>query len=150
MTPRESIDHLRRIEKAATPGPWKWNVNLKSRTIELDGPASKMRETVMAFTRWGMSSACPQFNENGLLVRADEVTEPIPGQEHHESWHRRLTHRDAVMMEVARNTFAALLDVAEAGNVVASALHLGSLTTPQHADLLHALDRFAKAAGGAS
>ena len=90
------LAEVRELDKKRTRGPWRWNVNLKCKVIELEGSPRGYRETVMSFQRWGMRGGQPAFNDgNGMLVRAETLTEKVPGHEHHESWYRTLTHPDA-------------------------------------------------------
>jgi hypothetical protein len=46
--------------QAATPGPWRWSMNTRSRDVRLDAEHSG-RLIVMDFVRWGMQSAQPRF-----------------------------------------------------------------------------------------
>ena len=115
------LTQLRALLAKAQPRPWFWNVNLKSRTMSLEGRGrGGMRETVMAFTRWGMAGAQPQFNRDGLLVRASDETAAVPGREHHRDWFRTLTHPDAQLIVAAVNALPALLDVVEAAGKLTS------------------------------
>jgi hypothetical protein len=45
---------------AATPGPWRWYMNKRSRDIRLEAEHSG-RLIVMDFVRWGMQGAQPRF-----------------------------------------------------------------------------------------
>jgi hypothetical protein len=97
-----------RLEKAI-PGPWRWEANLKSRSIELCGGRPRFDLTVMNFVRWGMGGAKPRFQTDGLMVGADKYTHPVPGREHHEDWFRGIAHPDADLIAHAPTDLAALL-----------------------------------------
>lgn len=107
------VQTLRDLMAAATPGPWSWNVNLKSKSLMLEGHPRRGRETVMAFARWGISGAQPLFCTDGLLVPASELTETVPGREHHESWFRTIRHRDADLICAAVNALPELVNGSE-------------------------------------
>lgn len=95
-----------------TPGPWRWEVNPKSRLVQLLSRNEKAvwGNTVLDFVRWGFSGAAPRFrNEKNLMQRADELMMVAPGREHHADWHRLLSHPDARLIEAAPG----LLKVAE-------------------------------------
>lgn len=100
-------DKVLAAERLATPGPWDWNVNLKCKLMSLEGNPRKGNETVLAITRWGMSSAKFLFRDNEcLLVDADTLVKPLPGRDHHASWRQTIDHPDAnliiTMREAAR------------------------------------------------
>jgi hypothetical protein len=52
-----------------TPGPWRWEVNLTSRVIDLVGGKPTYDMTVMDFVRWGMTSAQPRFTVRWRAIR---------------------------------------------------------------------------------
>ncbi len=109
-----------------TPGPWRWEVSLNSRRVELcGGPPKKgfgrYDLTVMSFKRWGTQSAAPVFwhwnSEGGWIgkpKRADEIAVAAEGREHHERWFRLIDHPDARLMQAApmlAEALAGMLDV---------------------------------------
>lgn len=53
-------DELRALALAATPGPWAWTINKRSRDVRLYAQHSGQL-TVMDFVRYGMQSAQPRF-----------------------------------------------------------------------------------------
>jgi hypothetical protein len=61
----------------------------------------------MDFARWGMGNAAPRFRSvpDGasyeIMVRADELTEIVPGREHHERWFRTIQQADARLIAAA-------------------------------------------------
>jgi hypothetical protein len=85
-----------------TPGRWRWEVNLKSRQIQLCGGKSPFDLTVVDFVRWGMGGAQPRFRDGkDLMQKASDFAVVAPGREHHESWFRLVDHPDARLMESA-------------------------------------------------
>jgi hypothetical protein len=90
-----------------TPGPWRWEVNMASRIIELCGGRPTYDMTVMDFARWGMSSARPRFTVDGLLHDAEEFKRVAPDREHHASWFQLLDHPDANLIAAAPELLAA-------------------------------------------
>ena len=97
-----------------TPGPWRWELNQKSKSVQLCGGKPRFDVTVMDFVRWGMSGAAPRFlgvepdSEFKLLTHAKEFAVKAPGREHHASWFRLLDHPDARLMEAAPCLLGAL------------------------------------------
>jgi hypothetical protein len=83
---------------AATAGPWHWHVATGSKNILLESN----KWVVMAFTRYGMSQAAPEFRKDGILYRADELTKSIPGYEHHKGFDEFIDHPDAIFIEHAK------------------------------------------------
>lgn len=63
----------------------------------------------MNFVRWGMNGAAPRFrSEDDLMVKAEELTIPVAGREHHMRWYRTLAHPDAHMLAAAPELYEAL------------------------------------------
>lgn len=87
-----------------TEGPWLWNINMSSKSVELLG-----RSIVMDFVRWGMDRACPRFmrklsGDVCILERPHEIPgmiQPIPEREHHFKWRADLNHPDANLIALA-------------------------------------------------
>lgn len=101
---------------AHTPGPWRWEINRKSKRISLCGGKPQFDLTVMEFSRWGMGNAQPVFRQiedrmdllHKVSERPDWVT-PITGREHHKEWCATISHPDAALIASAPE----LLDAAE-------------------------------------
>lgn len=105
---------LRGLLAKATPGPWAWDVNRKHRQVSIKNERGYY---VMEFARWGMQGGQPIFphRTDGFVVtrKLSEMpnwSAPIPGQEHHASWHSRIAQPDALLMVAAVNALPALLD----------------------------------------
>ncbi len=102
-------------EAKHTPGPWRWEINLKARRIQLCGGDPKSGfgaydHTVMDFVRWGMNSAQPRFLDPGssLLVEANHFAEMVKGREHHANWFQTISQANANMIAAAPDLFDAL------------------------------------------
>jgi hypothetical protein len=96
-----------------TPGPWRWEVSLKSKQISLCGGRPRFDLTVMDFERWGMSGARPRLLStwsDGLMVmeHAEKFATIVSGREHHCEWFQGLDHPDARLIAAAPDLLAAL------------------------------------------
>lgn len=102
-------------EPKFTPGPWRWEVNLDSKRVELAGGTPRYDVDVLQFVRWGMSGAAPQFREDvdrmNIMHRADELAVPVKGREHHANWFRTIAHPDAHLIAAAPDLYEALSSV---------------------------------------
>ena len=124
------IDEMLALSEKATTGPWRWNVNGDTKSVEIEGGRPMYDKTVMDFARWGMNRAQPRFNgalvdgEDGFNIlyplsgRKDWIA-PYAGREHHKSWFANVTHPDAALIVAAVNfvrsdDFRALLAEREA------------------------------------
>lgn len=106
---------LRDAAEKATPGPWRWEVSLKGKSVTLEGGKPTFDRTVMSFTRWGLGCAAPEFAVDGILTHTKELTAIVPGREHHQDWFRDINHPDAQYIALANpQTILRLLDVVEA------------------------------------
>lgn len=116
-TTAEQRAKWRALLEAATKGPWRWEVSLKSKEVKLCGGIPRFDLTVMRFVRWGMGGAAPQFavrdGRIGVMAHVQELTALAPGREHHEDWFRLLDHPDAKLIEEAPAAIPALLDDVE-------------------------------------
>jgi hypothetical protein len=90
-------DELKALEaaaKAATRGPWRWELNEKGKTISLEGGKPKFDMSVIRFRRYGMAGAMPEFQVDGLMRPATDFAKVVPGREHHASWFKGIDHPD--------------------------------------------------------
>lgn len=96
---------------AHTPAPWHWELNEKSKWVELQGPGGLI---VMDFRRWGMTNATPRFrdgSERDLLAPAQAFGVTVTGREHHAAWFKRLNHPDAHLIAAAPAMLASLKEL---------------------------------------
>lgn len=94
-----------------TPGPWRWELNAKSKNIDLcgHGECGPYDFTVMDFERWGMGGAIPRFRDsNGVMVKADQLAKPVEGRLHHAAWFQSIDHPDARLIAAAPELLDAL------------------------------------------
>lgn len=114
-----------------TPGPWRWEFNATSKTLQLCGGIPKFDKTVMDFTRWGMGGASPRFNgkhagdDHNILFRPSERQDwmvPFPGREHHASWLMDITHPDAQLIASAPDLAKRVYELEEANAKLAKDL----------------------------
>lgn len=101
------------LRASHTPGPWRWEINLKSRQLQLCGGRPLFDLTVMDFRRWGMGGAQPRFlvpHPSGgmLLHEAHEFAKAVPGREHHAHWFQAIDHPDADLIAAAPELLGAL------------------------------------------
>lgn len=156
-----SIQSIRERVAAATPGPWGWTGNLRTRWVELSTLHSG-RLGVMRFERWGMSGAQPMFldpdsRSRGIgavtTVKASDVPIfevcPDATSAADPRVYRQdilgLRHPDAAFIAAAARDVPALLAVAEAGREVISALVDEDSGAASTEDVDAALDALARA-----
>lgn len=104
-----------------TPGPWRWEINRKHKTINLTGglPAGTFDKTVLGFERYGMSGAAPVFHnwtENGwggAPKKAHELAVEKKGREHHSDWFALIDHPNARLIAAAPDMYDALWEAVE-------------------------------------
>lgn len=101
-----------------TPGPWRWELNLKSKQLHLCGGKPTYDLTVMDFVRWGMGNAQPRFITGGpgmnIMKPCYEFAAICPGREHHKDWFQLLRHPDSQLIEAAPDLLNALRAMVEA------------------------------------
>lgn len=106
---RPDVEGAMARAEAATPEPWRWEINRKGKQVRLSGGSRRFDLSVMAFDRWGTNGAAPLFlGENSLLVRADELACPVSDREHHADWFAAVVHHDAEFIAAARTDVPAL------------------------------------------
>ncbi len=89
-----------------TPGPWRWEVNEKHKSMQLVGGRPKFDLTIMDFERWGMSGAVanlrdPSVDGMNVMRRSTDWAVPVAGREHHASWLKTIEHPDARLIAAA-------------------------------------------------
>lgn len=72
------------MDKATyAPGPWRWEVNMKHKTVNLVGGHTRYDLTVLDFERWGMQNAQPRFrsaaDDLDVMQPVASYTQPVPG-----------------------------------------------------------------------
>jgi hypothetical protein len=98
-----------------TPGPWRWEINRKHKSINLCGglPAGTFDKTVLGFERYGMNGAAPVFHNwtedgwGGKPNRAFELAVEKVGREHHADWFALIDHPNAHLIAAAPDLFEA-------------------------------------------
>ncbi len=108
-----------------TPGPWRFEVNLSNKVVELCGGNKPFDVTVMTFARFGMDSAAPCFNADirddyNEMKRADSFAVVVPGNEKRAGWFRRIDHPDARLIEAAPTMYEFIRHLSEEGNADAA------------------------------
>lgn len=101
-----------------TPGPWRWEVNEKHKSVQLVGGVPKYDLTVMGFERWGMHDAAatlrePDVDGMNIMHRCTDWAKPVPGREHHADWFKAIDHPDALLIAAAPELLAALEAITE-------------------------------------
>lgn len=100
-----------------TPEPWRWEINLKHKSVQIVGGHPMYDKTVMDFERWGLQGAAPRFNEKiagdefnvmtRLCDRPDWIA-PFEGRHHHANWCANVTHPDARRIVACVNACAGI------------------------------------------
>ena len=99
-----------------TEGPWRWEINAKSKSLHLVGGKPQFDLTVLDFARWGTHGATMRLRDTAhdgmnIMHRLNERQDwinPFPGREHHASWCAAVVHPDARLIEAAPIMLAAL------------------------------------------
>lgn len=96
---RRKSDRRKPAEGKAEAGElWHWQINESDHHVTL---FDSHHNIVMDFVRWGMGSAAPRFNDNGIMRRVDEFATIVPGREHHASWFKDIDHPTARLIAQA-------------------------------------------------
>lgn len=129
------LDKVKALDAKATPGPWRWVLNMRAKEIQL---VSRGNLYVMDFNRWGMAGARPRFRHAGgmdVMVNADVFGVEIEGREHHRSWLQGIHHPDADLPVLLRNSASRIAAVVEEARQVMSLLAAhGSAIVPHLLD----------------
>lgn len=146
-----------------TRGPWRWELNNRSKAVSLSGtnPDPRWKTPfdwhLMTFDRYGMSGAAPAFvDADGVLRRADAFAVPAPGRLHHADWFRLIDHPDAHLIAAAPDLLEALksalplVERAATEETRANMAPTGVKRTTARDRLSFVLAAIAKAAGGKS
>jgi hypothetical protein len=101
-----------------TPGPWRWELNEKSKDLNLCGGKPMYDLTVMDFVRWGVGGAIPRFNTQyntdlAIMKKADTFGQIVPERKHHASWFKTLNHPDAQLIAAAPDLLEACMKALE-------------------------------------
>lgn len=100
-----------------TPGPWRWELNEKHKSLQLVGGRPQYDLTIIEPIRWGMSNATlfvrdtaeDGFNLLHKLHERRDWIAPFPGRAHHASWCAGVTHPDLRLIEAAPDLLEALV-----------------------------------------
>jgi hypothetical protein len=122
LTPA-ALDELERMEKAATPAPWRWVLGTETNDLHIvaqDGHS----HIVMDLVRWGMGRAIARFRDFKacMMRKATEYAKAWPNREHHAHWDSDVDHPDAQLMLKARNALPGLIAAARERDTLAEQL----------------------------
>ena len=99
-----------------TPGPWRWELNEKHKSIHLVGGKPMYDLTILQPIRWGMYSATFFIRDTAydglnllhkLHERRDWITH-FDGRKHHVSWCADVNHPDMRLISAAPDLLEAL------------------------------------------
>lgn len=104
-----------------TPGPWRWEINLRQKCISICGGNIPFDLTVMDFIRWGVQSAMPRFitdnwGHGATMTDSKELTKIVKGREHHKSWFQTIDNPDANLIATAPEMLEALIGLMKGVN----------------------------------
>lgn len=104
-----------------TPGPWRWELNEKHKSLHLVGGRPQFDLTILQPVRWGMSSATlfirdTAYDGMNLLHKLHERRDwisPFEGRKHHVDWCADVTHPDMRLIAAAPDLLEVLQSVAD-------------------------------------
>lgn len=140
------------IASQYTPGPWRFEVNLRTKHLRLCGGGGRTFDlTILGPIRWGMGSATLLVRDTSdggyqslhkIHERPDWMA-PFPGREHHADWCAGVTHPDLRLIEAAPDLLKALNSVLELAEQ-----HVFDPISHEREALVAARSAIAKATGG--
>lgn len=94
-------------EAKFTKGPWVWELNKRSKSVELCGIGIE----VLRFERYGMQGAAPTFTRQDEVFKlqgekACNLGVDVKGREHHSDWFQTIDHPDAHLIAAAPEMYA--------------------------------------------
>jgi hypothetical protein len=101
-----------------TSGPWRWEINRKSKSLHLVGGRPMFDLTLLDFERWGMGGATIRLRDTAhdgmnimhkLHERPDWIA-PFHGREHHAHWCADVIHPDARLIASAPDLLDACVE----------------------------------------
>lgn len=99
-----------------TAGPWRWEINRKTKHLTLVGGKPQFDLIILEPTRWGMGGATLLVRDTAhdgmnilhkLHERPDWIV-PHPGRAHHADWCAGVKHPDLQLIEAAPDMLEAL------------------------------------------
>lgn len=106
-------------EAKHTPGPWRWELNRASQSVELCGGGvcpGTFDWRVLTFRRWGRNRAQPEFwtweGNLGNPELAKDLAAPVKNREHHADWFADIDHPDARLIKAAPDLYEACVTAA--------------------------------------
>jgi hypothetical protein len=102
---------------AHTPGPWRWELNVDHKEVQLVGGVPQFDLTVLDMVSWGMSGARIRLREDvdrmNIMRNCEDFAQPVPGREHHARWFQDIDHPDARLIAAAPRMLELLREFAD-------------------------------------